>query len=134
MILYTGTRRQPSQQWNPLNRPKTVQTVPKLCTNKLTLFTIGNIYIYRFLKCQFYFSYICKKQQISENIETMMNISHSYSTILILLVLSVQCTRAHSLIPTPYSGHPQQQRFFPKEENLENWKTRKQLKQTGKLK
>ncbi len=32
--------------------------------NKITLFTIGEICIYRFLKCQFcafYFSYICEK-------------------------------------------------------------------------
>ena len=38
-----------------------LKTVSTLRTNKLTLFTIGNIYIYRFLKCQFYFSYIGKK-------------------------------------------------------------------------
>ena len=55
------------------------------CTlNKITLFTMGEICIYRFLKCQFYFSYIWKKQQISENIEKMMNIS--------TIVNSVKCT------------------------------------------
>ena len=43
-----------------------------MCTNKITLFTMGNISIYCFLKCQFYFSYNCKT--ISENIEKMMNI------------------------------------------------------------
>ena len=46
----------------------------------ITLFTMGNIY--RFLKCQFYFSYynatysciLEKNSKISENIEKMMNI------------------------------------------------------------
>ena len=43
--------------------------VPYSYSTIIILFTMGNIYIYRFLKYQFYFSYNLEKQQIYENIE-----------------------------------------------------------------
>ena len=60
--------------------------------------------MYRFLKCQF--SYICKKQQISENIEKMMNISPVVNSVK-LYIFCMFCTfltrfRGQHCVRSPY--------------------------------